>query len=210
MEMIAELYRTIAREVYGTSVFEIKGMKVDLMAPWQTYDFCALVHDAYGLDPRTASLDEVRSVLTNKRIDHDTATLNLERGVDLLWKQIRKTLSSPGFLVKVPVYLETLAKRSEEDPRVVERFQVILAGSEMGKGFSELNDPVDQAGRFTHQQELRDAGDDEAQMNDAEYVEALEYGMPPTFGFGVSERLFSTLEGVSIREAQIFPLLRPR
>lgn len=86
----------------------------------------------------------------------------------------------------------------------------MLAGSELGKGFSELNDPVDQAERFARQGQLRAAGDDEAQMPDADFVEALEYGMPPAFGFGVSERLFSFLEGVSVREAQIFPLLRPR
>ena len=152
----------------------------------------------------------MRTVLRAQKIAYDEKGFNRERGVDILWKQIRKTLGGPGFLVNVPVYLETLAKKSTVDPRVVERFQVILAGSEMGKGFSELNDPVDQAKRFAHQQSLREAGDDEAQMNDADYVEALEYGMPPTFGFGVSERLFSFLEGVSIREAQIFPLLRPR
>jgi Lysyl-tRNA synthetase (class II) len=86
----------------------------------------------------------------------------------------------------------------------------VLAGSENGKGFSELNDPVDQAERFARQQRLREAGDEEAQMPDAEFVEALEYGMPPAFGFGVSERLLSFLEGVSIREGQLFPLLRPR
>jgi lysyl-tRNA synthetase class 2 len=103
-----------------------------------------------------------------------------------------------------------LAKRSEKDPRVVERFQIILGGSENGKGFSELNDPVDQAGRFKHQQALRDAGDEEAQMADDTYVEALEYGMPPSFGFGVSERLFAFFENVSLREAQIFPLMRPK
>ena len=80
----------------------------------------------------------------------------------------------------------------------------------MGKGFSELNDPIDQRQRFLHQQALRDAGDDEAQMADLEYVEALEYGMPPTFGFGVSERLFSFLLDKNIREAQIFPLMRPK
>ena len=86
----------------------------------------------------------------------------------------------------------------------------MIAGSEIGKGFSELNDPVDQAERFKRQQALRDAGDEEAQMPDTEFVEALEYGMPPAFGFGVSERLFSFLEGVSVREGQIFPLMRPR
>ncbi|MDB4992223.1 MAG: lysS, partial [Parcubacteria group bacterium] len=129
---------------------------------------------------------------------------------DLLWKQLRKSLAGPGFLIGVPAYMEPLAKRSAEDSRIVERFQVLLAGSEMGKGFTELNDPVDQAGRFEHQQKLREQGDEEAQMNDASYVEALEYGMPPAFGFGVSERLFSFLEGVPVREAQIFPLMRPK
>ena len=92
----------------------------------------------------------------------------------------------------------------------MERFQVILAGSEVGKGFSELNDPVDQRERFAHQEALRQAGDDEAQFADSAFVEALEYGMPPTFGFGVSERLYSFLEGVTIREGQIFPLMRPK
>jgi lysyl-tRNA synthetase class 2 len=108
------------------------------------------------------------------------------------------------------VYLEPLAKKSYEDARVVERFQVILAGSELGKGFSELNDPIDQRERFMSQQALRDAGDDEAQMADLEYVEAMEYGMPPAFGFGVSERLFSFLEGKTLRETQAFPLMRKK
>jgi lysyl-tRNA synthetase class 2 len=103
-----------------------------------------------------------------------------------------------------------LAKRSASEPRAVERFQVLLAGSEVGKGFSELNDPIDQKERFIHQQAMRDKGDQEAQMADFDFVESLEYGMPPSFGFGVSERLFSFLQGVSAREGQIFPLLRPK
>jgi len=87
---------------------------------------------------------------------------------------------------------------------------VIIAGSENGKGFSELNDPLDQAGRFADQAKLREAGDEEAQRYDYEFVEALEYGMPPTFGFGVSERLFSFLCDKPARETQIFPLMRPK
>ena len=110
----------------------------------------------------------------------------------------------------MPIYLEPLAKRSPENPDVVERFQVILAGSEMGKGFSELNDPQDQRSRFEYQQSLRDAGDDEAQRLDENYIRAMEYGMPPAFGFGVSERLFSFLEDKPISEGQLFPLLRPK
>jgi lysyl-tRNA synthetase, class II len=98
----------------------------------------------------------------------------------------------------------------ESNPGLVERFQVILAGSEMGKGFSELNDPMDQMERFMDQAKLREAGDEEAQMTDNEFVEALEHGMPPTFGFGFAERLFSFLMDKPVRDCQIFPLLKPR
>ena len=210
MEMVTELYRAVADKVYGTRVFKIKEFNIDLGAEWERYDFCELIKKEFNIDPLTTTVDGVRATLEDRGIQYEQKGFNLERGVDTLWKQIRKTLRGPGFLIGVPVYLETLAKRSHKDPRVVERFQVILGGSEMGKGFSELNDPVDQAERFKHQQELREAGDEEAQMDDKSFVEALEYGMPPALGFGVSERLFSFLEGVSIREAQIFPLLRPR
>ncbi len=210
MIMITDLYRNLAQKTFGTMQFAIGDFEVDLSAQWKEYDFCALIKDKFGIDPLTVKTEQVIALLKEKHIEFDAKTINVERGVDLLWKQIRKTISGPGFLVNVPVYLEPLAKRSKNDPRVVERFQVILAGSEMGKGFSELNDPIDQHERFMHQQLLRDAGDDEAQMADMEFVEALEYGMPPTFGFGVSERLFSFLANVSVREGQIFPLMRPR
>lgn len=208
MEMITNLYRTIADKVYGTRVFTIKDFTIDLDKEWETYDYCALMEKEYAVNPLDENADWA-SVLTERNIPFEKDA-DKGRLVDTAWKQIRKTLSGPGFLVNVPVYMEPLAKKSVKDPRVVERFQVMLAGSEIGKGFSELNDPVDQAERFARQQELRDAGDEEAQMPDAEFVEALEYGMPPAFGFGVSERLFSFLEGVSIREGQIFPLMRSR
>lgn len=208
MEMLTDLYRTIADKVYGTRIFKIKDFEVDLGNEWQRYDYCALMQSEYGLDPRDEKGDWA-TVLRDRGIPFEDAA-EMGRLVDTAWKQLRKTLAGPGFLINVPVYLEPLAKKSAKDPRVVERFQIIIAGSEVGKGFSELNDPVDQAERFNRQQALRDAGDDEAQMADGEFVEALEYGMPPAFGFGISERLFSFLEGVSVREAQIFPLLRPR
>lgn len=213
MEMVADLYRRIADEVYGTRVFTIKGLEIDLNKEWETYDFCKLMQGAYGFDPREVSDlsdADARALLKKHDPAYDGNEEGIGRVVDLLWKKIRKGLAGPGFLINVPVYLEPLAKKSDKDPRVVERFQVMIAGSEIGKGFSELNDPVDQAERFKRQQELRDAGDEEAQMPDAEFVEALEYGMPPAFGFGVSERLFSFLEGVSVREGQIFPLMRPK
>ena len=210
MEMVTDLYRTIADEVYGSRVFTIKDFTVDLGEEWKRYDFCALIKEHFGIDPLKTDVEEVTRTLKEKGIAFDSKSMSLERGVDLLWKQLRKSIGGPGFLIGVPAYLEPLAKRSEKDKRVVERFQVLLGGSEMGKGFSELNDPIDQAGRFAHQQSLRDGGDEEAQMTDASYVEALEHGMPPALGFGMSERLFSFLEGVSAREGQIFPLMRPK
>lgn len=210
-EFVRELYLELAQKTYGTTTFTVGGHNIELAAPWKKYDYCALMKEHYGFDPREVGEAEVVVLaLKQKHIEQTKQELNKERAVDVLWKQLRKSLSGPGYLVNVPVYMEPLAKRSEEDERVVERFQVIIAGSEVGKGFSELNDPIDQRERFERQQELRTAGDAEAQQNDLEFVEALEYGMPPTFGFGVSERLFSFLEGIPVREGQLFPLMRPR
>jgi lysyl-tRNA synthetase class 2 len=210
MKMAQELYTHIARTVFGTTTFTIFGHTVNLEDEWKVYRYSDVLMEHYGIDPLTCTLEEVVVALKKADIPSGDGAMSIERGVDLLWKKVRKTISGPGFLIGVPVYLEPLAKRSSEDARVVERFQVLLAGSEMGKGFSELNDPVDQRERFMRQQALRDAGDDEAQMADMDFVEALEYGMPPAFGFGVSERLFSFLSGIDVREGQIFPLMRPR
>ncbi len=206
---IVDLYRTIAQEVFGTTRFTIRGMEVDLVHEWEMIDFCTIIHERYGIDPLTVTREAVHRTLAEHDISFSPDETDIGRGVDLLWKQIRKSVAGPAFLIGVPVYLEPLAKRDPARLEVVERFQVILAGTEMGKGFSELNDPDDQRERFLAQQALRDAGDEEAQMADMDFVEALEYGMPPTFGFGVSERLFSFLMDVSIREAQLFPLMRP-
>ncbi len=211
MKMIVELYRDIALKTFGTQTFTIGNFNVDLGGNWETYDYCALMEKEFGFDPRDTTLPKVREILlkANPKAAEDSM-ITLERAVDTLWKIVRKTIGGPGFLINVPVYLEPLAKRSSKDDRVVERFQILIAGSEMGKGFTELNDPIDQRERFTHQQALREQGDNEAQMNDETFIEALEYGMPPAFGFGVSERLFSFLANVSIREAQFFPLMRPK
>ena len=116
----------------------------------------------------------------------------------------------PCFLVDPPVDIEPLAKRKPENPNVVERFQIVAAGTELGKGFSELNDPLDQRARFEEQMKLRVAGDAEAQHLDEDFVEALEYGMPPAGGFGVSERLFAVLMDRPIRETVFFPLMKPK
>lgn len=210
MDMVRDLYIEVAKKTFGTTSFSVGGQEIDLANEWETYDFVALIKENTGIDVFTAKLPELTSKLEELSIEFNPKEINKERAVDLLWKSFRKEIVGPGFLVNVPVFMEPLAKKSEDNPETVERFQVILAGSEMGKGFSELNNPIDQTERFDYQEQLRQGGDEEAQMKDDEYVEAMEYGMPPAFGFGVSERLFSYLADVSIREAQIFPLMRPK
>lgn len=210
MKIVEELYKHIAHKTFGTLQFKIRGFDVDFGAKWTVYDFTETIKKETGVDIAKASLKDIEAKLRELKVEYDSKGLNLARAIDTLWKYCRKKISGPGFLVNVPVFLEPLAKRSEKNPHLVERFQVLLAGSEMGKGFSELNDPIDQAGRFAEQTKLREAGDDEAQMNDTDFVEALEHGMPPTCGFGFSERLFSFLMDMPAREAQIFPLMKPK
>jgi lysyl-tRNA synthetase class 2 len=210
MKMVRDMYIEVANKVYGKTVFETKGMTFDLGAEWKIYDFTKIMMEKFNIDVHNTTVAEVEKELVKNKVEYDKKTISSERGIDLLWKMVRKDLSGPGFLIGIPVYLETLAKKSRVDDRVVERFQIILAGSEVGKGFSELNDPIDQEERFLAQQAMRDAGDEEAQMADQDYVEAMEYGMPPAFGFGISERLFSFLEGKSLRECQAFPLMKKR
>jgi lysyl-tRNA synthetase class 2 len=208
MQLVEELYKHIAQETFGTLEFEIAGHKVDLSAPWERIDFTQTIKQNLGIDISVATNEEVKQKLTNLHIDFDPKD---ERGrlLDLLWKHVRKSVSGPAFLVGHPVEVSPLAKRQKNNPNFVERYQVILAGSENGNGYSELNDPVDQQQRFEAQQAMREAGDTEAQMDDSDFVAALEYGMPPVSGFGVSERLFSFLANQPIRECVLFPLLRP-
>jgi lysyl-tRNA synthetase class 2 len=211
MKFTEEMYKYIAEKTFNTLKFKIKGFDIDLGQKWEIYDFTEIIKDKTGVDIGQADLKTVENKLRELKVEYDSKNgFNLTRAVDNLWKYCRKQIAGPGFLINVPVMMEPLAKRVEKNPELVERFQIILAGSEMGKGFSELNDPVDQAGRFADQAKLREAGDLEAQMNDTSFVEALEHGMPPTFGFGISERLFSFLMDKPVRDCQIFPLLKPK
>lgn len=210
MELVEEMYEYVAKKTFGTLKFKIRGFNIDLSKKWEKYDFQSIIAKYTKIDILDTSLPEVEKVLNKLKINYDKKGFNITRGIDNLWKFCRKNIPGPGFLINVPVTIEPLAKRMEKNPKLVQRFQVILAGSENGKGYSELNDPIDQAERLTEQQKLRDAGDLEAQRFDKDFVEALEYGMPPTCGFGVSERLFSFLMDKPSRECQIFPLVRPK
>ncbi|KHO45102.1 MAG: hypothetical protein QJ16_C0022G0001, partial [archaeon GW2011_AR1] len=208
MKLVEEMYKLIAKEVLGTLKFERGGYKIDLSKKWVQYDFESLIKEKTGIDIYKVGKTEISKKLKELNLEFDP---NLEkwRMVDLLWKFCRKQLSGPGFLVGQPVELTPLAKRKEDDKRKVEQFQVILAGSEVGNGYSELNDPLDQEERLIEQKKLGEKGDSEAMEHDTGFIEALKYGMPPACGFGVSERLFSFLMNKPIRECVIFPLMKP-
>lgn len=210
MKLTEEMYKYIAQETFGTLKFKIKGFDIDLGKKWEKYDYYETIKEKTGIDIFKADIKEIEEKLQDLKVEYDRKGFNLNRAIDSLWKYCRKQIAGPGFLVNVPVMMEPLAKRMESNKNLVERFQIILAGSENGKGFSELNDPIDQLGRFTDQAKLREGGDEEAQMMDGDFVEALEYGMPPTCGFGLSERLFSFLADKPVRECQIFPFMRPK
>lgn len=208
MGLVEEMYKYVAKETFGKLKFEINGKTVDLEGKWKKIDYTGTIKDKTGVDIAKATVKDLENKLKSLEVKFDK-NLDKARLIDMLWKTVRKEIVGPVFLVGHPVEVSPLAKRIEDRPENVERYQVIIAGSEMGNGYSELNDPIDQAERFKVQQNLRDAGDVEAQMNDWDFVRALEYGMPPTSGFGVSERLFSFLVDKPIKETVLFPLLRP-
>jgi len=210
MKLVEELFKYTAEETFGTLKFKIKNFEINLGKAWERYDYRATVKKYTGIDILKTDLEEMEKKLRELKIDYDKKGFNQTRAIDNLWKYCRKQIAGPGFLVGLPVEVSPLAKRDETHPELSQRFQVIIAGSELGNGYSELNDPLDQAERFKAQAKLREAGDEEAQMFDHEFVEALEYGMPPTCGFGMSERVFAFLMDKPARECQIFPLMKPK
>ena len=207
MALVAELYIHIARAVYGRTTFSARGHTFDLADEWKQVDYVTAVREKTGIDIITATDDEMRAQLDTLGVKYDGT--NRERLTDTLWKYTRKQISGPAFLINHPALISPLAKANARDPGTVERFQVILGGSEIGNGYSELNDPLDQRARFEKQQDMLAWGDDEAMMPDWDFVEMLEHGMPPTCGFGFGERLFAFLEDKPIREVQYFPFMKP-
>jgi len=208
MDFIEELYRKIAQEVFGKLEFTTRGHTFNLGERWEKIDYCDRVKEMTGIDVMTATEDEMKAKLDELKVKYDGE--NRERLIDTLWKYCRKSIAGPAFLINHPKIVSPLSKSLDSDPEKTERFQPILAGSELGNGFSELNDPQEQRRRFEEQQEMINRGDDEAMMPEWEFVEMLEYGIPPTFGFGFGERLFAFLVDKPIREIQLFPLMKPR
>lgn len=205
MKIVKELYKKIAKEVFGKTVFEMKGFTFDLEKEWEEIDYGEEIKKQTGIDIWEAKDEEIKSKLEELKVKYDGD--NRERLLDTLWKYCRKNIAGPAFLVNPPLLVAPLAKPNK-DGKTAQMFQPILAGSEIGRGYSELNDPMLQKENFKKQQELLEGGDEEAMMPDYDFVEMLEHGMPPTCGFGFGDRLFAFLAGLSVREVIMFPLIK--
>jgi len=208
MKLTQELYQEIAQKVFGKTKFKTKGFEYDLAGEWPKIDYVTEVLSQTGINVLQATEKEMTKKLDELKVKYEGN--NRERLMDSLWKYCRKSIAGPVFLINHPKLVSPLAKAKLDNPELTERFQVIIAGSELCNGFSELNDPIDQDKRFKEQQKLIDRGDKEAMMPDFEFVEMLEHGMPPTCGFGFGERLFAFLVDKPIRETTLFPLMRPK
>lgn len=207
MQFMTELYRFVLQKTFGTLQFKLGEFEIDLSKEWEQWDYAETIQNRYGINVFDCTIEEVKKALSDNKLEVEK-TENIARGIDKLWKHIRKDVAGPIWLINTPTYISPLSKTNPDNPNTVQRFQPVIAGSELGNGFSELNDPIDQLNRFVEQQQMRDAGDEEAMMLDIDFVEMLEYGMPPACGWGYSERVFWIFEGVSAREGVPFPQLR--
>ena len=210
MELVERLIKHVVKETLGTLSHEYRGKNVNWDGRWKRYDYFQEFNKYTGLDLADISEKELKKYAEKERVN---TSLHIGRGrlIDVIFKKkVRPDLWEPGFLILPPVDIEPLAKRWPEDPSRVERFQIMACGSELGKGFSELNDPIDQRERLEEQTKLREKGDKEAQRMDEDFIEALEYGMPPTAGFAFSERLFAFIMDRPVRETVFFPLMKPK
>jgi lysyl-tRNA synthetase class 2 len=211
MNFSEEMYQHIIFQTFGSLEIPYQGQIINWSGKWPRVDYFELFKKHTGIDLNTAELNELKKYADKKHIHYEEFA---QRGrvIDLIFKKTIRILPEvalqPCFLINQPIELEPLAKRDPNNPKMVQRMQILACGSELGKGFGELNDPIDQRSRFDEQMKLRETGDTEAQMLDEDYMEAMEYGMPPAAGFGLSERLFSVLMDKSIRETSIFPLMK--
>lgn len=214
MDLFEEVLSSAAKDILGTYQVTWQGENVDLTPGWPRLPMHEAVKQYCGVDFMAINSDE-EAVAAAKSIG-----VELPETADPTWgnalyecfdQKVEEKLIQPTFITMHPVDVSPLAKRSPADPRLTERFELFICHSEMGNAFSELNDPIDQRQRFQKQAELRDKGDEEAGMMDEDFVNALEYGLPPTGGLGIGiDRCVMLLTGAdSIRDVILFPTMKP-
>ena len=221
MTLTEELFVELARTLRGGLALEYHGERIDLTPPWRRLSYLGAVAEALGLgldalDDRDRVRQRAGETAGARGIDAGLWRWDAATPLHQMWKDAFEAFVEPGlvqptFVIDFPVELSPLARQKREDPRLVDRFELFVARMEMANAYSELNDPIDQRGRFEAQLRAREAGDEEAQRLDEDYIRALEYGLPPTAGEGIGiDRLVMLFaDRASIREVILFPLLRP-
>jgi len=209
MDLTEELITFVIEKTCGTLKIEYQGVEIDFSRPWKRIDMRDFIKERLGVDIVEDSDDALLRKLQEKGVEPVIKT----RGhlIEKLWDLVEDEIVNPTFLLNHPVEISPLAKRHRDDPRVTERFELIIFGREIANAFSELNDPIDQMKRFEEQAKLREAGDEEAHMMDKDFVRALEYGMPPVggLGIGIDRLVMFVTNSPSIRDVIPFPLVRP-
>lgn len=213
MAITEELISTIAKNVLGTTKITYQGVDIDLTPSWRRVTMIDIVKEKTGVDFNEIETDEQAQEAARKAgIEIDP--IKPTRG-DILAQffdeKVEETLIQPTIVYNYPIENSPLAKKVPEDPRMTQRFELFIGGREYANAFSELNDPIDQYERFLAQVKAREAGDEEANMMDTDFVNALEYGLPPTGGLGIGlDRLIMLLtDQASIRDILLFPTMKP-
>ena len=213
MDITEELISTVSKEVLGTTVISYQGQEVDLTPSWRRITMIDAIKNVTGVDfNEINSDDEALAKVKELGIEYDPKKITRGELINLVFEEkVEETLIQPTFVCDYPVEVSPLTKRKVSDPRLTERFELFICGREYGNAYSELNDPIDQLERFEAQMKARENGDDEANMLDSDFINALEYGMPPTGGLGIGiDRLIMLLtDSASIRDVLLFPTMKP-
>ena len=213
MDITEELFQKCAMKVCGTTSITYQGTQIELGGKWKRISMIDSIKEACGVDFNTINTDEEAVALAKERkIEIPAGKETRGHIISLFFDEyVESTLIQPTFVYDYPVEISPLAKKSPKDPRLTERFEAFIGGREYGNAFSELNDPIDQYERFKDEIAARENGDEEAGMMDEDYINALEYGMPPTGGLGIGiDRLVMLLtDSASIRDVLLFPTMKP-
>ena len=214
MDLIEGLFDFVAKKVLGTTEITYQGQEISLKAPFKRITMCEAVKEACGVDfKQEMSYEEAKKIAEEHGIEVEKIHNSVGHIIQLFFdKYVEENIVQPTFVYEYPIEISPLAKKSKTDPRFTDRYELFICGHEYANAFSELNDPIDQRERFEKQLELRELGDEEANEMDVDYVEALEYGMPPTGGVGLGIDRFVMLltDQRTIREVLLFPHMKDR
>jgi len=213
MDITEEIFRTVAEKILGKTVINYQGTEIDLGTTWKRITMIDAIKEVTGVDFNTIETDEeALAIAKEKHVEIEESKQTRGYIINSFFEEfVEETLIQPTFICDYPVEVSPLTKKKPTDKRLTERFECFIGGREYGNAYSELNDPIDQYERFLAQLKQRDAGDEEANMMDEDFVTALEYGMPPTGGLGIGiDRMIMLLtDSASIRDVIFFPTMKP-